>query len=70
MRRKNMCRILTAPQWMALRFAPVTPSAAADAIPAILPLQATVLMGEGADHLLNEGKCVAVPYRRRSAQGY
>ena len=32
-----------------------------DAIPAILPLQATVLMGEGADYLLNEGKCVAVP---------
>lgn len=32
-----------------------------DAIPAILPLQATVLMGEGADYLLNEGECVAVP---------
>ena len=32
-----------------------------DAIPAILPLQATVLMGEGADFALNEGACVAVP---------
>ena len=32
-----------------------------DAIPAILPLQATVLMGEGADFSLNEGECVAVP---------
>ena len=32
-----------------------------DAIPAILPLHATVLMGEGADYLLNEGECVAVP---------
>lgn len=32
-----------------------------DAIPAILPLQATVLMGEGADFVLNEGECVAVP---------
>ena len=32
-----------------------------DAIPAILPLQATVLMGEGADFTLNEGECVAVP---------
>ena len=32
-----------------------------DAIPAILPLQATVLMGEGADFALNEGECVAVP---------
>ena len=32
-----------------------------DAIPAILPLQTTVLMGEGADFSLNEGECVAVP---------
>ena len=32
-----------------------------DAIPAILPLQATVLMGEGADYQLNAGECVAVP---------
>ena len=32
-----------------------------DAIPAILPLQATVLMGEGADFFLNEGECAAVP---------
>ena len=32
-----------------------------DAIPAILPLQATVLMGQGADFALNEGECVAVP---------
>lgn len=32
-----------------------------DAIPAILPLQATVLMGEGADFSLNVGECVAVP---------
>lgn len=32
-----------------------------DAIPAILPLQATVLMGEGADFSLNAGECVAVP---------
>lgn len=32
-----------------------------DAIPAILPLQATVLMGEGADFALNVGECVAVP---------
>ena len=32
-----------------------------DAIPAILPLQATVLMGEGADFSLEPGQCVAVP---------
>ena len=32
-----------------------------DAIPAILPLQQTVLMGEGADFSLNAGECVAVP---------
>ena len=32
-----------------------------DAIPAILPLQATVLMGEGADFDLEQGACVAVP---------
>lgn len=32
-----------------------------DAIPAILPLQATVLMGEGADFVLNQGECAAVP---------
>lgn len=32
-----------------------------DAIPAILPLQATVLMGQGADFSLNPGECVAVP---------
>ncbi|MGN1015468.1 MAG: gephyrin-like molybdotransferase Glp [Faecousia sp.] len=32
-----------------------------DAIPAILPLQSTVLMGEGADFPLNPGECVAVP---------
>ncbi len=32
-----------------------------DAIPAILPLQATVLMGQGADFSLNAGECVAVP---------
>lgn len=32
-----------------------------DAIPAILPLQGTVLMGEGADYPLNAGECVAVP---------
>ena len=32
-----------------------------DAIPAILPLQSTVLMGEGADYPLNPGECVAVP---------
>ena len=32
-----------------------------DAIPAILPLQATVLMGQGADFSLDEGACVAVP---------
>ena len=32
-----------------------------DAIPAILPLQATVLMGEGADFVLNRGACAAVP---------
>ena len=32
-----------------------------DAIPAILPLQGTVLMGEGADDPLNAGECVAVP---------
>ena len=32
-----------------------------DAIPAILPLQSTVLMGEGADFPLNIGECVAVP---------
>ncbi len=35
-----------------------------------LPLQATVLMGEGADYLLNEGECVAVPTGGASAQGY
>ena len=32
-----------------------------DAIPAILPLQATVLMGEGADFPLSQGACAAVP---------
>lgn len=32
-----------------------------DAIPAILPLQATVLMGEDADFTLQEGACAAVP---------
>ena len=32
-----------------------------DAIPAIVPLQATVLMGEGADFSLNQGVCAAVP---------
>ena len=32
-----------------------------DAIPAILPLQATVLMGEGANFVLNPGACAAVP---------
>ena len=32
-----------------------------DAIPAILPLQATVLMGEGADFSLEPGQCAAVP---------
>ncbi len=32
-----------------------------DAIPAILPLQGTVLMGESADFALEEGSCVAVP---------
>lgn len=32
-----------------------------DAIPAILPLQATVCMGEGADFVLNRGACAAVP---------
>lgn len=32
-----------------------------DAIPAILPLQGTVLMGEGADFVLNRGACAAVP---------
>ena len=32
-----------------------------DAIPAILPLQATVLMGEGADFALKAGACAAVP---------
>ena len=32
-----------------------------DAIPAILPLQAEVLMGEGADFELNPEECVAVP---------
>ena len=32
-----------------------------DAIPAILPVQATVLMGEGAEFTLNEGECAAVP---------
>ena len=32
-----------------------------DAIPAIVPLQATVLMGEGADFSLNQGACAAVP---------
>ena len=32
-----------------------------DAIPAILPLQGEVLMGEGADFALNPGECVAVP---------
>ena len=32
-----------------------------DAIPAILPLQATVHMGEGADFSLNPGECAAVP---------
>lgn len=32
-----------------------------DAIPAILPLQQTVLMGEGADFSLKAGECVAVP---------
>jgi len=32
-----------------------------DSIPAILPLQAEVLMGEGADYDLNPESCVAVP---------
>ena len=32
-----------------------------DAIPAILPLQQTVRMGEDADFSLNAGECVAVP---------
>lgn len=32
-----------------------------DAIPAILPVQAAVLMGEGADFTLNPGECAAVP---------
>ena len=32
-----------------------------DAIPAILPLQATVLMSDGADYPLNDGECEAVP---------
>lgn len=32
-----------------------------DAIPAILPLQETVLMGEGADFSLEPGQCVSVP---------
>ena len=32
-----------------------------DAIPAILPLQGEVLMGEGADFALNPEECVAVP---------
>ena len=32
-----------------------------DAIPAILPMQATVLMGQGADFSLNPGECAAVP---------
>ena len=41
-----------------------------DAIPAILPLQATVLMGEGADYLLNDGGMCSRSHRRRSAQGY
>ena len=32
-----------------------------DAIPAILPLQGEILMGEGAEFLLNPEECVAVP---------
>ena len=32
-----------------------------DAIPAILPLQGEVLMGEGAEFQLNPEECVAVP---------
>ena len=32
-----------------------------DAIPAILPLQGEVLMGEGAEFALNPEECVAVP---------
>ena len=32
-----------------------------DAIPAILPIQGEVLMGEGAEFFLNPGECVAVP---------
>ena len=32
-----------------------------DAIPAILPMQAEVLMGEGADFILNAEECAAVP---------
>lgn len=32
-----------------------------DAIPAILPLERTVLMGEGADFSLNPGACASVP---------
>ena len=40
-----------------------------DAIPAILPLQSTVLMGEGADYPLNPGECVAVPTGGAVPQG-
>ena len=40
-----------------------------DAIPAILPLQSTVLMGEGVDYPLNPGECVAVPTGGAVPQG-
>ena len=40
-----------------------------DAIPAILPLQQTVLMGEGADFPLNAEECVAVPTGGALPQG-
>ena len=40
-----------------------------ESIPAILPLQAEVLMGEGADFLLNREECVAVPTGGALPQG-
>ena len=40
-----------------------------DAIPAILPLQGEVLMGEGADYQLNPEECVAVPTGGAIPQG-
>ena len=40
-----------------------------DAIPAILPVQAEVLMGEGAEFALNPEECVAVPTGGAMPQG-